>query len=372
MEHGGYYSGNEQKKAGNHVVIKVGICNMDRQQAVHMENMLSDILSQYDRWEIEQYTKDTLIEALKEKTFSCSLLVLDVFEPEEEVDIPSYLEQAGLKTDIIYITESQNRVMKCYQDRAYAYILKPLHDSDMRREISRYFKESNIQQRCLRITFNGTESYIPLDSIQYIESAHRKVFIYTADSQYEFYSRLDDLEGEVAGGNFIRCPQTYRIAVPYITDFTNETVVVAGKYIPVSRKYRALVQSVLYQAELAATSTTDNFVHAGVHQLTKTKGSLICVKGEYLGKIVRLVPEQTVMVGRSSETADVVVNLPQVSRQHCKITYHEQEDYYEVQDCSTNGTVLNGQELLRRGDVYAVKPGTSIVFGDDRYVYRLG
>ena len=72
-------------------MIKVGICNMDRQQAVHMENMLSDILSQYDRWEIEQYTKDTLIEAVKEKTFSCSLLVLDVFEPEKEVDIPSYL-----------------------------------------------------------------------------------------------------------------------------------------------------------------------------------------------------------------------------------------------------------------------------------------
>ena len=78
------------------------------------------------------------------------------------------------------------------------------------------------------------------------------------------------------------------------------------------------------------------------------------------------------MVGRSGDTADVVVNLPQVSRQHCRITYHEKEDYYEVQDCSTNGTFLNGQELLRRGDVYAVKPGTSIVFGDDRYVYRLG
>ena len=50
-----------------------------------MENMLSDILSQYDRWEIEQYTKDTLIEAVKEQTFSCSLLVLDVFEPGDEM-----------------------------------------------------------------------------------------------------------------------------------------------------------------------------------------------------------------------------------------------------------------------------------------------
>ena len=106
-----------------------------------MENMLSDILSQYDRWEIEQYTKDTLIEAVKEQTFPVVCLCW------------------------MYL----NRVMKCYQDRAYDYILKPLHDSDMRREISRYFKESNIQQRCLRITFNGTESYIPIDSIQYIE-----------------------------------------------------------------------------------------------------------------------------------------------------------------------------------------------------------
>ena len=108
-----------------------------------------------------------------------------------------------------------------------------------------------------------------------------------------------------------------------------------------SRRYRPLIQSVVYQAELADDCKTEIFVNAGTHRLNNAKGSLICVKGEYMGKIVRLVPEQEIVVGRSGETADVVVNLPQVSRVHCRITYHEDDDYYEVKDCSTNGTFLD-------------------------------
>ena len=346
---------------------------MDSKQTEYIEKIFSDVIGRYDTWSLVEYTSESLKEALEQHKFDCKLLLFDVFESDEYVDdITDSLDKAGIDTDIIYITESKNKVMKCYQDHAYAYILKPLHDSDMKREISRYFKECNIKQRCLRITFGGVENYIPIDSIRYVESDHRKVTLYTQDEEYEYYSRLDDLEEELAGGHFMRCHQSYLVSVPYITDFSNNEIKIGDRSIPVSRKYKMRVQSALYQAELAGASESDAFVHGGIHKIAQAKGALICVKGEYIGKIVRLVPEKTVMVGRSGDTADVVVNLPMVSRQHCRITYHECEDYYEVCDCSVNGTFVNNHELLRRGDTYAVKPGTNIVFGDDRYMYRLG
>ncbi len=355
-------------------MIKVGICNVDNEQIAHIELMMKDILSRYDRWTMVRYTQDSLRQAVTEHTFACELLILDIFESDEWAsDIVEDIESGDINTNIIYITESQSKVMSCYRNRAYAYILKPLHDSDMRREITRYFKERNIQQRCLRITFGGTESYIPLDSIQYIESSHRKVFIYTQnDKRYEYYSRLDVLEEELSGGNFVRCHQSFLISVPHISDYMGNAVMIGDKSIPVSRKYRALVQNVLYQAELSDECKTEKFVQAGTHKLMDSKGALICIKGEYMGKIVRMVPEQTVIIGRSGDTADVVVNLPQVSRVHCRITYHAEGDYYEVQDCSLNGTFLEGKDRLVRGNVYAVKPGTGIVFGEDTYAYRLG
>lgn len=360
-------------------MIKVGLCNIAGEQEDHIKSMLADIISRYDDWEIERYSLDSLKAAIKERSFDCRLLMIDLFEADDEIrDILENLDREDIRTDIIYITESQNRVLECYRNRAYAYILKPMHDSDIRREIDRYFKEININQKCIRITFGGKAEYIPVDNIQYVESEHRKVYIYTTTGRYEYYSRLDDLEEELRkeyrndlrNEHFIRCHQSYLVALAYITEHNNESVVVAGKNIPVSRKYRQAVQSAMYQAELLkAGDITDRM---GMQNFTDIKGSIICVRGEYIGKVVRLVPEKTVMVGRSGETADVIVNLPQVSRKHCMITYHEKEDYYEVQDCSANGTFIDGGEPLKRGDIYAVKPGTDIVFGDDRYRYKLG
>lgn len=349
------------------------MCNIDSEQAAHIDRMLTDILNKYDKWRVVNYTTESLRKAIQNRTFDCKLLMMDVFEPEAgEDDIATCLERAGMDTDIIYITESQSRVMECYKNRAYSYILKPLHDSDIKREISRYFKERNIHQKCIRITFNNVESYIPIDSIKYVASVHRKVLIYTGDETYEYYAKLDELEKELAGEHFVRCHQSYLVSIAHIDSYENDIIKIGDQNITVSRKYKASFQSALFQAELSAESDTERFVHSGAHKLTDTKGSLICVKGEQIGKIIRLVPENTVVVGRSAETADIVVNLPQVSRQHCKITYHEEKDYYEVQDCSMNGTFLNNNELLRRGDVYAVRPGTNIVFGDDMQIYRLG
>lgn len=362
-------------------VIKVGLCNIADEQEDHIKNMLEDIISRYDAWEIERYSLDSLKTDIKEHSFDCQLLMIDLFEADDEIrDILENLDSENIRTDIIYLTESQNRVFECYRNRAYAYILKPMHDSDIRREIDRYFKEININQKYIRITFGGSAEYIPIDNIQYVESDHRKVYIYTTSKKYEYYSRLDDLEaelkqeynGDLKNEHFIRCHQSYLVAVAYITKHNNESVTVAGKTIPVSRKYRQAVQSAMYQAEILNSRDKDGHIRIGMQNLVDIKGSIICVKGEYIGKVVRLVPEKTVIVGRSGETADVIVNLPQVSRKHCMITYHEKEDYYEVQDCSTNGTFVDGGEPLRRGDIYAVKPGTDIVFGDDRYRYKLG
>ena len=362
-------------------VIKVGLCNIADEQEDHIKNMLEDIISRYDTWEMVRYSLDSLKAAIKDRSFDCRLLMIDLFEADDEIrDILENLDREDIHTDIIYLTEKQNRVLECYRNRAYAYILKPMHDSDMRREIDRYFKEININQKSIRITFGGKAEYIPIDNIQYVESDHRKVYIYTTNGRYEYYSRLDDLEVELKNEyrkdlrneHFIRCHQSYLVAVAYITEHTNESVKVAGKNIPVSRKYRLAVQSALYQAEISKARDKNGHINPGMQSLVDLKGSIICVKGEYIGKVVRLVPEKTVIVGRSGETADVIVNLPQVSRKHCMITYHEKGDYYEVQDCSTNGTFVDGGEPLRRGDIYAVKPGTDIVFGDDRYRYRLG
>ena len=354
-------------------MIRVGLCNTDMELSAEIEAMLSDILSSYDTFMVVSYDRESLIKDIRLKTFDCRLLFLDITNKDEGLaDLEEYLAYGDCKTDVIYVTGDRKYVMGCYEGCGGLYVLKPMHSSDMKREISRYFKENNISPRCIRVTFGAKESYIPIDSIMYVESKHRKLFIYTKDMTYEYYCRLDDLEKELSGEPFIRCHQSYLVAIAYITNYENDDVYIDEKPIPVSRRYRHMVQSVIYQAELFGEASSHVFVKDNIHSISKAKGSLICIKGEYMGKVVRLVSEATVVVGRSADTADIVVNLPRVSRRHCLITYHEDGDYYEVQDCSTNGTFVDGEHCLRRGDVYGIKPGTSIVFGDDSLIFRFG
>ena len=87
-------------------------------------------------------------------------------------------------------------------------------------------------------------------------------------------SRLDDIEKELAGAHFERCHQSYLIAIPYITDLKENAVYVDGERVSMSRRYRPLIQSVVYQAELTDDCKTEILVNAGTHRLNNAKGEL--------------------------------------------------------------------------------------------------
>jgi pSer/pThr/pTyr-binding forkhead associated (FHA) protein len=43
-----------------------------------------------------------------------------------------------------------------------------------------------------------------------------------------------------------------------------------------------------------------------------------------------------------------------------------------VKDCSTNGTFVDGDERLTKGDTYLLKAGATLSFGDKNTIYKLG
>lgn len=360
-------------------MTRIGICNMGTDFVEQVKNILSDILDVYIEWDVELFDDaQKVIEAIDAHCFHCDLLFLDIYQRElDKVDLAFYVKEHDLDTEIIFVTTSIEHVFSCYQGHAFAYLLKPLQEKDIRQELTRYFRESQIAPRCLRIQSKGRRISIPLDIILFLESKSRKILIHTRNQIFEYYAKLDELEAELSKEGFLRCHQSYLVPVAKIEKFAGMILTVSGIDIPVSRKYKDKVYHAIYQAELAAALpgqvlSKRQYDHCGRYQLNDTKGSLICVEGDYLGKIVRLVPEQTIVVGRANETADMIVNLPQVSRVHCKIIYHQKENFYEVVDCSANGTFMGDGTRLKRGDTYAVKPGCSIVFGDKSAVYRFG
>lgn len=372
-------------------MLKIGIYDMDPTVVQNLLGMLNEVLYRYADWEVQVFENaGELLRSIDEGEFDCNLLFMDIFTKENsEMQVVQYVEQKHVDTDIIFITASKEHVFECYKDHTFAYLLKPLKAMDINKEVQRYLKEMQFNPKCLNISNRGNITRIPLDTILYIESKYRKIIVHTMTENYEYYEKLDVLEEVLKGDGFVRCHQSYLVSVSCISVYQDAILKVGEYAVPVSRKYKKAVRESLSLQEAACMDDTrmqpdgqeeekqvkryeNCYLTSGLFQNNDTKGALVCVQGAYIGNIVRIVPEQSIIIGRDGTSADMVVNLPLVSRQHCTIIYHEKEDNYEVVDYSTNGTFVDGSFRMKCGNVYLLKPGATLSFGDKNTIYRLG
>ncbi len=371
-------------------MIKIGICDVDQEVVRNLLDMLKDVLYQYDDWEVEVFeNNDIVMQAIDSGSFCCNLLFMDIFpEQQSGLRVAKYVKEKHIDTDIIFITTSKDYVFECYQYHTFAYLLKPLKELDITQEVNRYLQEIKMNPKCLNISSRGNLIRIPIDTILFIESNYRKIIVHTKGGEQEYYEKLDVIDDVLKNDGFIRCHQSYLVSADKVTAYKGNILKVGEFAVPISRKYKKNIRDLLALHEVALTTDTkcdskslnheaskkyDNcYLTSGLFQNHDTKGALVCVKGAYIGNIVRIVPEQNIVIGRDGNCADMVVNLPLVSREHCSIIYHEIQDSYEVIDYSTNGTFIDGNFRMKSGDTYMLKPGTMLAFGDKNTVYRLG
>ena len=190
---------------------------------------------------------------------------------------------------------------------------------------------------------------------------------------------------------FVRCHRSFIVSKRYITDINSQGIWIEHECIPVGRAYTAAVRqefscddngnnekdrsykavqkNVFEQPQIAG-----NMIRAceNIEKKTEKQGLLIGMQGLYKGVKFHFHPEEKIMVGRSETSADIVLNLPLISRLHCVIVFHEKENSYEVVDFSKNGTYINDGKRIAPDTSYILKPGTAICFGDTDNVYRLG
>ena len=62
---------------------------------------------------------------------------------------------------------------------------------------------------------------------------------------------------------------------------------------------------------------------------------------------------------------------PKISRIHCEIRYDQQACQYILQDCSTNGTFLEGGPQIGQSQAVVLPSGTRIRLGTTENVFLL-
>ena len=90
-------------------------------------------------------------------------------------------------------------------------------------------------------------------------------------------------------------------------------------------------------------------------------GAIIGIKGYLIGKIIRLKPEQRVLLGRDM-----------VSRVHCSICYDGKKKTYIVNDLSTNGILVDRKYMLKKRQNTELPTGSQLFIGSEDNIICLG
>lgn len=233
--------------------MKIAICDDKIEQIAIIKKAVEVYFCNKKNQEVEIDTFDKAFDFLdcQQKT-GYDLVLLDICMPGMlGTDVAKEIRQRKDKTEIIFLTTSDEFAVDAFVVKAAHYLLKPFTDIDFAEAMDRALQ--NLDKGlskfiCLKCV-GGTTETIDKNSIIYIESAaHRQrvatntgEIIETAHTLTELHKSLEEL----AAGQFINPYKGYLVNQKAISTIENDKIMLKnGKAIPIPRRsFRQIKQT---------------------------------------------------------------------------------------------------------------------------------
>lgn len=189
------------------------ICDDEPRQLSLMRRALEDYLSRHREHSAEIQSFDNAVALLEylEKKGACEIALLDICMPGlSGVEIGNEIRQRKDRTEIIFLTNSNEFAAEAFALEAAHYLLKPYtqeqFDMAMNRAFERYARR-NIKKMLLYLE-NGVIQTVDANAISYIESMRYNRIVHVDNVEYEEKHRsltrfLEDLEQLLPGQFFL-------------------------------------------------------------------------------------------------------------------------------------------------------------------------
>lgn len=147
---------------------------------------------------------------------------------------------------LIFITNMAQYALKGYEVQAMNYLLKPVTYFAFSQEIRKavgFIREKKKKYFFIRVE-NGT---LRLDSedVLYLESKKHQIIIHTQKESYTTRDSMKNLEQTLSTFNFVRCNNCYLVNLAYVEGVMQNSVIVAGDELQVSRPRKKLFMDAL-------------------------------------------------------------------------------------------------------------------------------
>ena len=105
---------------------------------------------------------------------------------------------------------------------------------------------------------------------------------------------------------------------------------------------------------------------------TAQNGAVEGVSGDYAGAVINLKPGEKILIGRDATVCNIILaaDRKDISRRHCSVQYDSYTDSFKVTDMSSNGTYVNGQQMVKDQETQ-LPVGTVIALGNGENQFRL-
>lgn len=166
-------------------MINIGICEDELHYRVNIKDMLGDILSTYSiNYKIYEFSSGE--ELLSNYPKDLDILIMDIqMKIINGMDTARKIREFDQNLEIIFMTSFSEFMQEGYEVKAYRYILKPISERKISRNILPCINEiMKKKNNYLTINVKNYVDRIKIDSIVYIETDRPNILIYTNDNKY--------------------------------------------------------------------------------------------------------------------------------------------------------------------------------------------
>ena len=224
------------------VITSVAIYDSVHKDALALQSALSKLRLNMGV-ELFEDSQD-LLEKIRNDEDYYSLVFIGVNNSEtEKINLIKEIHDIRAKLPVILVSDSDRYYKEAFEVFAYNYIVKPVNVKVLERIL--YPLKSLWQgkgEKLISFRYRAREYTVRQRHVSYISSNLHTVNFHLADGRtVHCRGKLNDFEAQLEGSNFVRCHQSFFVNMERVTEMKNNSFVLDGIEIPISRSCSAKV-----------------------------------------------------------------------------------------------------------------------------------
>lgn len=213
-------------------MLRIGICDDEAASRDCLRLAIQKLLRQDDGAYFEFSSGEGAAAWARKHQGELDVLFLDIeMRGMDGMETARQIREFDQDLILIFVTGYADYVFDGYQAGALGYLMKPVAPEQLAGVLERAPE--------LYVLRNADGIYrLPKREIRYVYSDRRIVTVVTAQREYPFYARLDDVAQDL-GADFVRIHQRYLVNARAVSAVEGGEVAVGETRLPVSRSCRA-------------------------------------------------------------------------------------------------------------------------------------